>query len=292
MGDTRVGLAGAASGRTRSGLPYNRFGGGPGILVVFQGMQFENRPLSGLPVWLFRNLYRRLEAHYTTYLLTRRPGLPEGYSLRDMSDDYAATIREELGGPVDVVGLSTGGLIAQHFAADHPDLVRRLVLHSSAHRLSEEARRLQERVRELALERRWRAAHAAVFAAMAPRRGVMGKLARATAWLAVPFGGLLLGRPSDPSDLAVTYAASNAHEFVDRLDRIQVPTLVVGGEQDPFYAPASFRETAEGIPNARLILYERAGHPASGRRFARDLLEFLTAKAPDDGRPIEGGLDR
>jgi pimeloyl-ACP methyl ester carboxylesterase len=275
-----MGLTSARSGHTRSGLPYNRFGKGPGTLVVFQGMQFENRPLSGLPARLFRNLYRRLEARYTLYLLTRRPGLPEGYSLRDMSNDCAATIREELDGPVDVVGLSTGGLIAQHFAADHPDLVRRLVLHSSAHRLSDDARRLQERVRELALERRWRAAYATVFAAMAPRRGVMGRAAKVTAWLAAPFGGLLLGRPSDPSDLAVTYAASNAHEFADRLARIQAPTLVVGGARDPFYTPASFRETAEGIPNARLILYERMGHPASGRRFARDLLEFLAAQGP------------
>jgi len=274
-------LTGARSGHTRSGLPYNRFGVGPGTVVVFQGMRFENRSLSGLALWLFRDLYRRLEANYTMCLLARRPGLPEGYSLRDMSNDYAATIREELGGPVDVVGLSTGGLIAQHFAADHPDLVRRLVLHSSAHRLSEGARRLQERVRELALERRWRAAYAAVFAAMAPHRGVMGKVAAVTAWLAAPFGGLLLGRPSDPSDLAVTYAASSAHEFVDRLARIQVPTLVVGGERDPFYTPVSFRETAEGIPNARLRLYERMGHPVSGRRFARDLLEFLAAQAPD-----------
>ena len=90
----------------------------------------------------------------------------------------------------------------------------------------------------------------------------------------------------------MTYAASNAHEFMDRLARIQVPTLVVGGERDPFYTPASFRETAEGIPNARLILYERVGHPASGRRFARDLLEFLAAQAPDDGPPIEGVLDQ
>ncbi|MHC4818116.1 MAG: alpha/beta fold hydrolase [Planctomycetota bacterium] len=281
MGDTRMGLTGAESGHTRGGLPYNRFGGGPGNLVVFQGMQFVNRPLSGLPARLFRNLYRRLETRYTLFLLTRRPGLPEGYSLRDMSNDYAATIREELDGPVDVVGLSTGGLIAQHFAADHPDLVRRLVLHSSAHHLSDGAKRLQERVCELALERRWRAAYATVFAAMAPRRGVMGGVANVTAWLAAPLGGLLLGRPSDPSDLAVTYAASNAHEFADQLARIQVPTLVVGGERDPFYTPASFRETAEGIPNARLILYERMGHPASGKRFARDLLEFLAAQTPD-----------
>jgi hypothetical protein len=30
-----------------------------------------------------------------------------------------------------------------------------------------------------------------------------------------------------------------------------------------------------------LILYERMGHPASGKRFARDLLEFLAAREHD-----------
>jgi hypothetical protein len=36
-----------------------------------------------------------------------------------------------------------------------------------------------------------------------------------------------------------------------------------------------FRETAAGIPNARLILYKGMGHPASGKQFSRDVLAFL-----------------
>ena len=57
-----------------------------------------------------------------------------GYTFNDMAADYAAMIREEFGGPMDVIGVSTGGSIVQHLAADHPDVVRRLVIHSSAHR--------------------------------------------------------------------------------------------------------------------------------------------------------------
>lgn len=36
------------TGYFRSGLPYNRLGHGPRILVVFQGLLFENKPLTGL----------------------------------------------------------------------------------------------------------------------------------------------------------------------------------------------------------------------------------------------------
>jgi len=36
-----------------------------------------------------------------------------------------------------------------------------------------------------------------------------------------------------------------------------------------------FRESAAGIPNARLILYEKMGHPANGKQFERDVMAFL-----------------
>ena len=121
----------ADAGYFRSGLPYNRLGGGPRPLVVFQGLMFENKPLPKSMAARFGG-YQFLQDDYTVYVVTRKPGLPEGHSMKDMADDYAAMIREEFGGPVDVIGVSTGGSLAQHFAADHPDLVRRLVLHSTA----------------------------------------------------------------------------------------------------------------------------------------------------------------
>lgn len=54
-----------------------------------------------------------------------------------------------------------------------------------------------------------------------------------------------------------------------------IPNLLIAGEKAPFYSEALFRETAAGIPNAGLILYRRMGHPAAGKKFARDVLDFL-----------------
>src|SRR5512142_1357163 len=132
-----------ATGYFRNGLPYSRAGSGPRTLVVFEGLAFENKPM---PSRMAVGFYGFLEEDYTIYRVARKPGLPSGYTMQNMADDYATMIREEFGGPVDVIGMSTGGSIAQHFAADHPDLVRKLVLHSSAHTLGEAGKAVQWRI--------------------------------------------------------------------------------------------------------------------------------------------------
>jgi pimeloyl-ACP methyl ester carboxylesterase len=48
-----------------------------------------------------------------------------------------------------VEGSSTGGSVAQQFAIDHPQLVRRLVLAATACRLSPHGREVQRRFAEL-----------------------------------------------------------------------------------------------------------------------------------------------
>jgi pimeloyl-ACP methyl ester carboxylesterase len=89
----------------------------------------------------------------------------------------------------------------------------------------------------------------------------------------------MLGAPKDPSDTVVTLEAEDKFNFKERLAQITAPTLVAAGEQDPFYTPALFRETAAGIPHARLILYPGMGHPASGKHFQQDVLAFLRESA-------------
>lgn len=267
----------AASGYFRNGLPYNRSGSGPRTLVIFEGLGFENKPM---PSRMAAGLYQFLEQDYTIYRVTRKPGLPSGYSLQNMSDDYAAMIKEEFGGQVDVIGVSTGGSIAQHFAADHPDLVRRLVLHSTAHTLSEAGKAVQWRIGELARQSHRRKACTTMLGLILPPAGMKRYVGRLAVWIAGFMLALIL--PKDLSDLVITIEAEDRHAFKDRLSEITAPTLVVAGDKDPFYSETLFRETAEGIPHAKLILYQGMGHPASGKHFQQDVLAFLTK---DSARP-------
>jgi pimeloyl-ACP methyl ester carboxylesterase len=57
--------------------------------------------------------------------------------------------------------------------------------------------------------------------------------------------------------------------------------LVIGGSRDRFYPTDLFREMAESIPNARLIIYEDHAHGGTlaDRRFGRDVVALLFPRA-------------
>jgi len=65
---------------------------------------------------------------------------------------------------------------------------------------------------------------------------------------------------------------------MDRLGEIDVPTLVMAGRDDFIYPPEHQEELAARIPNARLVLIDRAGHnphdeqPAEAIRAVRDFM--------------------
>jgi pimeloyl-ACP methyl ester carboxylesterase len=250
-------------------MPFNRYGRGPRPLLVIQGLQFENRPMGRFEAAYITRIYRFLAGEYTLYFVTRQPGMPPGYTLENMAGDYAYMIRDEFGGPLDVIGVSTGGSILQHLAAGYPNLLRRIVIHSSAYTLAPAGKQLQLKLARLARQGRRQALCRALVRFMTPP----GRMSR----LIVPVVGFVmsLSVPYDTMDLITTVDAEDDHDFKARLGEIRVPALVAGGEDDPFYTPGLFRQTADGIPGARLGLYPHVGHPASGKPFERDVLAFL-----------------
>jgi len=70
---------------------------------------------------------------------------------------------------------------------------------------------------------------------------------------------------------------------MDRLGEIKVPTLVIAGREDFVYPPEAQEELVTAIPNARLVLIDRAGHnpqdenPAEVMKLVRG---FLTMAVP------------
>jgi poly(3-hydroxyalkanoate) depolymerase len=200
-----------------------------------------------------------------------RPAVP--YTLASFSPVVAAVRdRLELGGPVDVLGFSWGGGLAQHFAVQHRRRVRRLVLAATGtgslmvpadprvlarmltprrHRDPEYARRVAGLLYGGTVRTDPGAAARALHAAsrLGPRRGYYYQLAASAGWSSLPF-----------------------------LRLIRQPTLVVAGDDDPIIPVVNARIMTRGIPNARLHLY-RGGHLA------------LVTEAAELAPVVEGFLD-
>lgn len=188
-------------------------------------------------------------------LVNRRAGLPLGLTMAELAGEHADTIRA-LGAPADVVGSSTGGSIAQQLAADHPDVVSRLVLISAACRLGPVARSLQRQVAARIRAGAPRKALAVMAAGLVPPG--RGQLAAGVAgWL---LGPRIVKHPGDLDDMATTIEAEDSFDLARCSTAIRAPTLILAGRDDRFYSPELFAETARLIPDSDLRLFDERGH--------------------------------
>lgn len=253
------------------GMPTLSLGSGPPLLFL-PGLTADHQPPRGAARRFQLRQMRPLAASRQVWWVNRRQGLAPGTTMADLADDYATVLQEWQEAPIDVVGVSTGGSVALQLAADHPQLVRRLVLVASACRLGPEGLAGQHRVIE-ALERgdRHRAASVLMELGGAGRftTGAFGALG----WL---LPGLVIAR--DHADLLTTMRAEESFDLTDRLASIESQTLVVGGDRDVLYGEAVFRETATGLARGHLVLYPGRSHVAtvSAKRLGRDVSAFLS----------------
>ncbi len=252
-----------------AGLPYLRLGDGP-PLVMASGLTPEHANPTG---WMRRMAVASAAPfgeHFTVYLTNRKAGLAPAATMADIAADYAAAIESDIGEPVMLHGTSTGGSVALQLAVDHPASVRRLVLAAAACRLSPRGRQLQAELARLTREGDSRRAMALMTETLAPRP--LGYAGRGVGWLVG--GGFVV---DDPSDMLVTISAEDSFDAEPDLQRVQAPTLVLGGTADPFYSEDLFRRTASGVPDGRAVIFRGKSHLyAAGSKAANSIaLGFL-----------------
>ena len=236
----------------KSRMEYIRFGTGARTLVMLPGLGDSLRSMKGtaLPMAL---MYRMFAKNFTVYAFSRKSDLPEGYATRDMARDQAEAM-EKLGIPkADIFGVSMGGMIAQYLAAEDPDKVNKLILAVTSSRPNPTLRESVEEWSDCAK----RGDHTAFMDANL-RRIYSQDYYRKNRW-AVP----LLGKLTKPGSYERFFIQADAcvnHNAYELLDRIQAPTLVVGGEKDLTLGAEASREIAERIPGAELLMYPQWGH--------------------------------
>jgi pimeloyl-ACP methyl ester carboxylesterase len=254
-----------------NGLPYLSAGEGPPLIVLLFTPQAANP--TGLARWSTMRMIRPFTRSFTVYVVNRPPGLPPTTTMADLAAIYAHAIRTTFGDPVNVLAISTGGAIAQQLAADHPDLVDRLVLAGTACALGPIGKRAQRDYIQRAHQGK---RPSPALAEVVTESSIGRRLLKGLLWLSDS------GR-DDHADAVTVLTAEDGFDLSGRLHDIRAATLLIQGDQDLVYPMELARKTVEGIPGARLIVYPGRSHSRTftDKQFAVDALAFLT-----DGRSV------
>jgi 3-oxoadipate enol-lactonase len=179
---------------------------------------------------------------------------PEGpYSFAQLAGDVVGLLDALNIERSHFVGLSMGGMIAQHFGLAHPHRLGKLVIASSSSRTPPEARALWDE--RIALAR-----------SQGMRAHVEATLGR---WFTPPYraahpevmariGALIAATPV--AGYAGCGAAICDLDLTEKLGAVRAPTLVVVGADDPGTPPALSETIAKAIPGARLEVVPAASH--------------------------------
>jgi len=266
----------AASGVAENGgtwISWRAYGDGEPVLMIMGFM-------GSARAW-FRLLPHVSERHRAIVFDNRGTGdsdRPGGlFTMDDLVGDAIAVLDAAGERSAHVIGVSMGGMIAQNLALDHPDRVRSLALcctHPGGRRVEGWPWRM---LASIAL--RPLVGPGGTFKIIAPllysERTRVGNPDRLEADIR------MRSEEVTPARTAVGQAAAiAAHDTCERLHDLQMPVLVVHGEEDRLVPVENGRELARLIPGAELRIVPNAGHllgTDAEQETAEALLGFFAA---------------
>ena len=250
-------------------MDYISFGSGTRNLIMLPGLGDGLKTVKGTAS-AFAMMYRRYAKNYKVYVFSRKNQLETGYSTRDMARDQATAMKELGIYNADIIGISQGGMIAQYFAIDYPEMIRKLILTVT---ISRQNKTIQETIgnwikiaetgnyKELMIdtaEKMYTEKYLKRYRRFYP---ILGKM----------------GDTDDFERFLIQAWACLQHDAYEELAKIKCPTLVIGADQDRVLEGESSKEISERISGSELVMYEGYGHGVyeEAKDFHDKVLDFL-----------------
>ena len=227
-------------------MNYFSFGSGKKTFVIIPGLSVQS-------ILLFKDIikssYEIFSEDFTVYVLDRKENIPADYSIHEMAEDTAQVMKNLNLHDAHIFGASQGGMIAMEIAINHPELVRSMVLGSTA------------ATPETSVVDKWI------------------KLAESGSTLSLyqSFGEDLYNQKLEESavlEAAKTVTKEELHRFVilakairgfnilTELNKIKCPVLVIGSKEDKVLGSEASIQISKNIPNCELFMYDGYGHAA------------------------------
>ncbi len=247
-------------GQFSTGLDYISIGESEQVVLLFLGGPGNDLP-KGVELKIYIKSFAPIIKNYKLYFISRKSGLPQEYTTEQMAGDYASIISTEFAGKVHgVIGLSFGGMIMQHFCALYPNLAEKFIILSSAHKISEKGRLLDQKFAELLSIGKNGAAYALISEAIFPK-GIKRMLFKPIMRLMGIFRRKHLSN-SFAQDVLIEVQAELNHDVKKNLGNIKVPVTIVCGDQDYYFPIEYLKEMCDLIPETKLKIIHGKGHDA------------------------------
>ena len=200
----------------------------------------------------------------------------EVYSMELMASDAVGLLRSLGIQKANVAGLSMGGFISQEIALSYPEMVNRLILVATG----------MGGPRSLALGKPFWDRVASAIAGKKPWEVYRIDLTLMTAPDFVEQHPEILDkavelRMENPQPLHAfvrQYTAAGFFDSNQRVHKIDQPTLIVLGRNDPIFPIALAEDFRQKMPRAKLVIYENCGHAIhleKADQLSRDIREFF-----------------
>lgn len=250
-------------------MSYAEFGTGEKSLIMIPGLGDGLRTDKKM-AHMYALLYGKFAKNYKVYVFSQKTEMPDRYSTRKMAADVKEAMHILGIEKADVIGVSLGGMIAQHLAADYPEMVEKLVLVVTAAKRNQYIQAAISSWIEMAKRGDFRKLMVDNLKKMYTKE----YLAK-NRWMLRCAGKF--GKPKSYERYIIMAKACIYHDAYEKLDKIQAETFIIGGERDRTVGAKASCELAEKIPNSTLKVYPQYGHALyeEAKDFNQTVLEFL-----------------
>lgn len=200
----------------------------------------------------------------------RKENFPEDYTVEEMAEDTVRAMQKMHVQKADFFGASQGGMIAQSIALDHPEAVRSIVLGSTAARTGDMAKAVfDEWIRLAAVPDPYLLGRS--FFKVIYSEGYVKRMDRAIDLLARTYTKEQCG------PFLTLCRACILYDRLQELDRIQCPSLVIGGGKDRVFGSEASSEMADRI-GCECFLYEDGEHAVydEAKDYVDRILRFVS----------------
>ena len=251
-------------------INYITFGSGSKNLIFIPGVGDGLKTVKGLAI-PFAFMYKMFAKEFKVYVFSRRNNLPKGFSTLEMANDIAKSMNIIGIEKAHIVGVSQGGMIAQHLAINYPSKIEKLVLAITSSRPNDLMTESIETWIDLLNKDDFKN-----MMIDNTKRSYVGKYLNQMLLMVKYFSFLM--KPKSYERFIIQSESCLNHNAYDGLSEINNQTLVIGAGLDGILGVEPSHEIHDKIRNSEIHIFEEYSHGVYDQTpdFNKMIFEFLT----------------